>query len=107
AAPLSTLLLVLALSVGLPFFAVSATAPLLQQWSSRTGHRHAADPYFLYSASNAGSLAALIGYPLLLEPLLGLSEQRYLWSFGCAAFAAVLLACGAAVWRQSRPSEAS
>ena len=59
-----SLLAVLALSLGFPFFALTATAPLLQQWFSRSGHRHAADPYFLYSASNAGSLLALIGYPL-------------------------------------------
>lgn len=100
-APLSSLLIVLTLSVGLPFFAVSATAPLLQQWFSRTGHRHAADPYFLYSASNAGSLAALIGYPLIFEPLLGLRQQTFLWSIACAAFVALLLLCGASAWRES------
>lgn len=107
ASPLFSLLLALALSVGLPFFAVSATAPLLQQWFSHTGHRHAADPYFLYSASNAGSLIALIGYPLVFEPLLGLRQQTYFWSIGCAAIAAVLLACGASAWRQRRPSDAA
>jgi hypothetical protein len=93
-APLLSLLGLLVTSVGLPFFAVSATAPLLQQWFSRTGHRDAADPYFLYSASNAGSLAALIGFPLLLEPLLGLRSQTLAWSIGCGVFAAMLIACG-------------
>ena len=101
AAPVASLLVVLALSLGLPFFALSATAPLLQQWFSRSGHPHAGDPYFLYSASNAGSLAALIGYPLLLEPLLGLRQQTLLWSMACAAFGALLVVCGASVWRHA------
>lgn len=98
-APVLSLLAVMLLSVGLPFFAVSATAPLLQQWFSRTAHRRAADPYFLYSASNAGSLFALIGYPLLLEPLLGLRTQTLVWSAVCGLFAAMLIICGASVWR--------
>src|SRR5262245_46089462 len=62
----------LALGVGVPFFAVAATAPLLQRWFSRTDHPAAADPYFLYAASNAGSLLALLSYPLLVEPNLPL-----------------------------------
>jgi hypothetical protein len=105
-APVLSLLAVLAVSLGFPVFALSATAPLLQQWFSRTGHRHAADPYFLYSASNAGSLLALIGYPLVLEPLLGLKQQTLAWSAACAVFAALVFACGAAVWR-GRPVSAA
>src|SRR5687768_196893 len=50
----------LAATVGMPFFALSATAPLLQQWFSRTSHPRARDPYFLYAASNAGSLLGLL-----------------------------------------------
>src|SRR5687767_11724750 len=60
------LLRTLASSVGLPFFALSATAPLPQQWFSRTNDPQANDPYFLYAASNAGSLLGLLGY-LLVE----------------------------------------
>jgi hypothetical protein len=101
ASPVFSLLAALAVSVGFPMFALSATAPLLQQWFSRSGHRHAPDPYFLYSASNAGSLAALIGYPLLLEPLLGLREQTLAWSVMCGVSAALVLACGVAVWRSA------
>jgi hypothetical protein len=52
--------------VGLPFFIVSSNGPLLQKWFSRTGLTSASDPYFLYSASNAGSLIALLAYPVLL-----------------------------------------
>jgi spermidine synthase len=105
--PVASLLAVLALSLGLAFFALSATAPLLQQWFSRSGHSHAQDPYFLYSASNAGSLGALVGYPLLLEPLLGLRQQTLLWSTGCAAFGGLLLVCGAGVWRNIAASAAA
>lgn len=97
-APVLSLLAVLAASLGLPVFTLSATAPLLQQWFSRSGHAHAADPYFLYSASNAGSLLALVGYPLVLEPLLGLRQQTLAWSAACALFAGLVFACGATVW---------
>lgn len=76
------LLGLLAVSVGWPFLAVSATAPLLQAWFSRTGHRDADDPYFLYGASNIGSMAALIGYPVIIETSLGLSSQSTAWAAG-------------------------
>jgi hypothetical protein len=70
-----------ATSIGLPFVAVSANAPLLQAWFARTGHPNARDPYFMYAASNLGSLIALIGYPFLLEPAFGLSSLSYLWAY--------------------------
>jgi hypothetical protein len=59
-----------AVSIGLPFFALSANNPLLQAWFARAGHRDSHDPYFLYAASNVGSFLALLSYPVLLEPLL-------------------------------------
>lgn len=62
-------------SIGLPFFAVAANAPLLQAWFSRTAHRHAGDPYFLYRASNLGSFAVLLAYPFLIEPVWGLAAH--------------------------------
>ena len=70
AIPVLWLLGLLTVSIGLPFFAVSATAPLMQRWFSHTGHRHAGDPYFLYGASNLGSMLGLLGFPLILEPTL-------------------------------------
>src|SRR5262249_17949004 len=70
-------LLVLVVAIGLPFFVVSTTSPLLQQWFSSTDHPAARDPYFLSAASNLGSMLALVGYPLLEEPLLTLRQQRY------------------------------
>lgn len=88
------LIAVLAAGVGLPFFAVSATAPLLQAWFARTGHAQASDPYFLYGASNLGSLAALIAYPLVIEPQLGLSAQTGAWSSGFGLLMAAIAGCG-------------
>jgi len=83
----------LALKVGAPFFAIAATAPLLQRWFSCTDHPAAADPYFLYAASNAGSLIALLAYPLLVEPNLPLPLQSRAWSVGLALVAAGIALC--------------
>src|SRR5690606_11398061 len=69
-------------SIGLPFFALSANAPLLQAWYARTGAPGKDDPYFLYGASNLGSFIALLGYPFFLEPTLRLTEQSLWWSIG-------------------------
>lgn len=86
---------VLAVGVGLPFFVVSANAPLLQAWFSRTGHPHASDPYFLYGASNLGSLASLLAYPFLIEPMFGLDTQTSIWTTGFVLLTTMLVACGA------------
>ncbi len=67
-------------SISLPFFVLSTTAPILQKWFSLTEHKNANNPYFLYSASNAGSLIALLSYPFIIEPYLSLHEQNYVWS---------------------------
>jgi SAM-dependent methyltransferase len=80
--PLRELLLLLTTSAAVPFFVVSTTSPLLQSWLARTKHAGASDPYFLYSASNAGSLLALICYPFLVEPQIGVSAQTELWFVG-------------------------
>lgn len=71
-----------AVAIGLPFLAVSANAPLLQAWFARTGHPHASDPYFLYAASNLGSLIALLAYPFVLEPAFGLKALSGFWAIG-------------------------
>src|SRR5205085_11483439 len=80
--PIPGVLLVLLVSVGLPFFVVSTTSPLLQQWFSSTDHPAARDPYFLSTASNLGSMLALVGYPALVEPHLPLKDQRLAWAVG-------------------------
>jgi hypothetical protein len=84
-------LAVLIMTIGLPFFVVSATSPLLQYWFSRSRHRSAGDPYFLFAASNFGSLIALLGFPLFLEPNLSLNRQGQLWA-ACYIIMAVLIA---------------
>lgn len=89
---------VLALGVGLPFFAISANAPLLQAWFARSGHPHAHDPYFLYGASNLGSLIALLGYPVLIEPFFGLNDQAGKWTLLFVVLG-LLIACCAGVMR--------
>ncbi|HSJ16258.1 MAG TPA: fused MFS/spermidine synthase [Longimicrobiales bacterium] len=88
--PVGWLLLQLLRAIGLPFLVISATAPLVQKWFSASEHPGARDPYFLYAASNLGSLAGLLLYPLVLEPLLGLRMQARLWSLAYVAFAAVI-----------------
>ncbi len=86
-------------AIGLPFAAVAANAPLLQAWFAATGHVDGSDPYFLYAASNLGSLLALLGYPLVLEPALGLSALSGLWTIGFAMLAAALAVCFLTVLR--------
>ncbi len=83
-----------AVGVGFPAFAISANAPLLQSWFSRTGHRHAADPYFLYGASNIGSFIGLMAYPFILEPVFQLQTQSLVWSGGFVILAAMIGICG-------------
>lgn len=96
--PTLWLLGALAFSVGLPFFVLATTAPFLQRCFSRTAHRWAADPYFLYAASNLGSLMALLGYPLWLESEFRLSEQSSIWAFGYGCFGVAVLSCLVAGW---------
>ncbi len=91
----------LTLSVGAPFFALSATAPLLQAWRARTSpDEESGGPWSLYGASNLGSLLALLAYPVLIEPGLGLAGQRSLWSIGFLIFGVLLFALAALLWRQ-------
>jgi spermidine synthase len=97
--PIIWLLALLLAALGLPFFVLSATAPLVQAWFARTDHPMARDPYFLYVASNSGSLTALMAYPLLLEPYMPLAEQSDLWTIGYLLLMLLLTACTAAVWR--------
>jgi hypothetical protein len=80
-------------AIGLPFVAVSANAPLIQAWFARTGHKESGDPYFLYAASNIGSLVALLGYPLLFEPTIGLKALAMIWTVGFALLLAALVVC--------------
>ncbi len=80
----------LVVSIGPLFFAVAAQAPLLQRWYAVSG---GGDPYSLYAASNLGSFAGLIAYPLLVEPLLALHDQSIAWSLGYAALVGFVVVC--------------
>jgi hypothetical protein len=91
--PALWLLRTLALTAGPPFFALSASAPLLQNWFARTRDPSARDPYFLYAASNAGSLLALLAFPVIFEPTLTLGGQSRAWAVGYCALVLLVLAC--------------
>ena len=98
-------------TAGIPYFMVSTTAPLLQSWFSRADETAGRDPYFLYAASNAGSLLALIAYPFLIEPTFGVSEQSRYWLgaylflvLSVAVLAAVLWKTPAVATQRSEPS---
>jgi hypothetical protein len=101
--PSRWLFALLLMRVGAPFIAISATAPLLQRWLSSTRHPHAQDPYFLYAASNTGSLLALLAYPAIIEPALPLHAQSELWTIGYILLALLIATAGARAWRDRAP----
>jgi hypothetical protein len=97
--PALWLLWLLTVTVGLPFVLLSATAPLLQRWFATSGHVAAADPYFLYTASNFGSMIALLGYPFIVEPILTIDQQSRGWLIGYLGLIVLLLGCAVLSWR--------
>jgi hypothetical protein len=97
--PTFWLLWTLLLAIGLPFFVVSTTAPLVQKWFTNIGHKTSHDPYYLYAASNAGSLIALLSYPFLLEPTIGLSNQKSYWSLGYLILCLLISICAFILWK--------
>ena len=99
--PVLWLLLALTVGLGAPFLMVSASAPLLQKWFAGTDHPAAKDPYFLYSASNIGSILALLAYPLVIEPAWPLSHQSSMWTVGYILFTLLTLACAAMSLRRA------
>ena len=96
--PTLRILLLLGANVGLPYFALSATGPLIQAWFARAYPGRS--PYRLYALSNFGSLLALLSYPFLFEPVFDVLFHTKLWSFGFAFF---VIPCGAAaLWLRLR-----
>lgn len=77
-------------SIGPLFFVIASQAPLMQRWFSLSGGEN---PYPLYAASNVGSFAGLLAYPLVVEPWMGVGAQSLLWSVGYALVAALSLFC--------------
>ncbi|MFN2645064.1 MAG: fused MFS/spermidine synthase [Burkholderiales bacterium] len=95
--PITRILLVLGATVGLPYFLLASTSPLVQAWFSRA--RPQENPYRLFALSNLASLLALLGYPTLVEPFLAAGEQVRIWSWLFGAFA---LVCAVVAWRTPR-----
>ena len=100
--PVSWLLFVMGITVGLPFFVLSAVGPIVQKWFSGIGHPLSNDPYFLYAASNVGSMLGLLSYPILVEPHLRLTEQARLWAYGYALLILLISGGAVALWRTPR-----
>ena len=94
-------------SIGLPFFALAANAPLLQAWFFRTGHPDAKDPYFLYAASNAGSFIALLSYPVAVEPFVPLGAQTWFWTLGYYVLIILIVSCGVLLLRSTNRTAAA
>jgi len=94
ASPVTGVLGLLFATVGLPYFLLSSTSPLVQSWYARA--RPGESPYRLFALSNFASMLALLGYPFLIEPWLPGTRQSWMWSAGYAAFAAC---CTALAWR--------
>ena len=100
--PVWRIVRILAVSVGLPYFALSATSPLVQKWFSDV---ESGRPYRLYALSNVGSLLALLTYPVLVEPTLRLPVQAYVWSVGFVLFALVCWLTALSVSRSLQRSD--
>ena len=103
--PIFLLLGLLLVSLGLPFFVISTTNPLIQRWLADTDHPAARDPYFLYRASNLGSVIGLLGYPLVVERELTLTNQGFWWTAGYGALVVLVFASAVMLWR-SNPAPA-
>lgn len=91
--PVVWLIVAMASTVALPFLMLSTTGPLLQRWFAHTGHAQARDPYFLYAASNVGSMLGLLAYPFLIEPSLTLQQQSRGWTAGYVLLLLLIGAC--------------
>lgn len=97
--PAMAVLGVLTVAVGGPFLLLATTAPIVQRWYAAADSTGRRDPYFLYAASNLGSLGALLAYPFVLEPLLDLERQSRLWSVGFVVWIALIAGCAGLVVR--------
>lgn len=91
---IASVLAILLIAIGIPFFVVSTSATLLQKWFTYTGHPSARDPYFLYAASNFGSLISLLGYPIFIEPNMTQGAQTWFWAGGFVALFGLITLCG-------------
>lgn len=102
-APISHILLLLGATIGLPYFVVSTTGPLMQSWFSRL--HPGRSPYRLYALSNIGSLLALLAYPFLIEPNVARKLQAVSWGWGLMAYVAFAIWCVVLLWRRGVAEE--
>lgn len=103
--PALWVLLALLVLIGGPFVVMASVSPTLQRWLSLSNHPHGRDPYFLYAASNAGSLVGLLAYPLIVEPALETSTQTIVWSWLYATATLLVAACGLLAIRFRKPKD--
>jgi hypothetical protein len=103
--PVWSVIALLAVSAGLPYFVLSSTGPLLQSWFTKTHSGHT--PYRLYALSNLGSFLALLSYPFLVEPWLTLKTQARLWSLAFLGYAVGCAYCALRIGRSGTWENAS
>lgn len=103
--PIAWLLSLFAVALGLPFFVVSASSPLLQAWFGTSEQNR--NPYVLYAMSNVGSMLALLAYPLLIEPNTSLQLQSSGWRWGYLLLIVLFIGCGIRVWQRGPQAIAS
>lgn len=103
--PMLWLLGQLTLCVGLPFFVISSSAPLLQRWFSLSASEteQGNEPWFLYAISNFGSLVALLSYPFVFERIMGLTDQGLFWASGFAILTCMFATCAWHTLRNAKP----
>ncbi len=94
-------LYLMTITIGAPFFVLAASAPMLQRWFTNTSHPDADNPYFLYGASNLGSMASLLAYPTIIEPMLNLSGQSNAWMYGFFALFTLVILSAIIIWNDT------
>jgi spermidine synthase len=97
--PTLQIMVLLAVCVGLPYFVLSSTGPLLQRWFSRVQPEKT--PYRLYAFSNAGSLLGLLSYPFIFEPVFTRTQQAKMWAGGLIVFSILCAVCAMFLFRYS------
>ncbi|GJL84636.1 MAG: hypothetical protein DHS20C02_04110 [Micavibrio sp.] len=98
-------LTLMGITVGGPFFVLAGSAPMLQRWFAATDHKDADNPYFLYGASNLGSMTALLAYPVIIEPLMNVPAQSLAWAIGYVSLIAMILLSAILVWAHDGKTE--
>lgn len=103
--PTLWLMKTLFIAIGLPFFVLSSAATLMQKWFTKINHYTSKDPYYLYVASNSGSIIALLSYPFLIEPNLGLLAQKSYWSIGYGLLCILFIVCAFVLWHKQQTNQ--